>query len=1269
MKKLISVLLSAAIIFGCLPLISFAAYSDTEKVYTKNTDEVYFNEEYAQVGVPVTVSVKGGGDDLLYKWYIDGEEISNFTDSYTPVEFDIESMLTAEVYGADGEIIGTANMFISRLPVMYIETENREDIVVKEKRLRAHMKLQGNSEFNDSSVLYDGELEIKGRGNSTWQADKKPYKIKLDTKTKLLGMGKNKHWVLLSNPYDSSLSRNKLIYDLAADMGLDTMSCQWVDVVLNGKVVGNYLLCEHVRVGDTRVDITNWDDIAEDTAKAIYNANKKTMTKAERDELAELMEDNMDWVTDGFITYKGQTYTISDYYELPKTNGGYLLEGYEAEEPYFVSDGGYSVSVSSPEGIGKGMLTEINRYYSDFEKAALSSDFSAIINGHKVRYTELADLQSLAKYALVNEVFQNQDFMRRSTYMYKDVDGKLIFGPVWDLDNSSDNSSTNYSHYKWMGMDRAFLSNVVKDPVFVKAFYDSYREYRYTLIEDMLKPGGDIDKTLEKLSESGENNDRLWSNKVGFEDDLNNFKLWLSRRIDWIDTQMASFETLYASLNGSALNNSGASTIRLDGSTLYISSDSENVAEYYVYVNGEKRFELPFENEFTVGLISIPEESVVSVMSYDDDGNLVGMSTVSNYTEPTKLIITKKPDKLTYTSGDSIDLSGLELKAVFADGTEKTVQPEAALSYVSDCLGAQNPVYNKITDEIGNTYVSLRYRGASVDYRVTRTANEDADKVTRLIEALPQNNIADNLDLIFEAKLEYDALSDSAKQQVKDAEKIAEALQKVDKLAEEGPSPIVGCYIDTLSRYGQRNRIVVVAKGTPNKLRVFFDGSTTTLPVSNRTFCISEKRIAGFSLITIVYALSEQPLQIGAYYNHIQQGELYTFNSKKEYENCNRMITSLSSPKTLTSKDDSAELNFIVNERVEKVRAVAEGKLITTNAADGTAKISVPFSSAGTKNIEISYFADGEWHSYKNISVFVREKETSVYFALKYPAETVRDEADVFVAVPNVESVKLICAEEEINLSKSQKNGYDIWQCTVKSDVEKIYKLFVNSEDTGRTVNVQKVEELLIEDGVLIKCRADSGEIDIPVNVAEVADGAFDGFTGTVRCYKNSAAHKYAEANGIDFLNYGYTLDIPSELTMKIGEKRTVNPQAAPIFAPGFEFTVSSGNSQAVSVSGNIFEAVKPGYARISVKSNDGLIDEEIRVFVSGGCTKGDINADGKINSLDALLILQKSVGKIELNSDQSQAADINSDGNVNSYDALIALRISTMQETIWNYV
>ena len=302
MKKFISLLTAIVIVIGCLPVASFAAYNNGGKAYSENTDEVYFDREYAQVGMPISIKVKEADTDLLYKWYINGDEISNSGNSYTPLEADLESMLTAEVYGADGEKIGAANMLISKLPVVYIETENREQITVKDKVLKAHMKIQGNSEFSDASVLYDGETDIKGRGNSTWLANKKPYKLKLASKSNLLGMGANKHWVLLSNPYDRSLSRNKLTYDLAAEMGLDSMSSQWVDVVLNGKVVGNYLLCEHVRIGSKRVDITDWDDIAEDAAKAIYKANKKSMSKDERDELAALMESNMNWVTDGSVT-------------------------------------------------------------------------------------------------------------------------------------------------------------------------------------------------------------------------------------------------------------------------------------------------------------------------------------------------------------------------------------------------------------------------------------------------------------------------------------------------------------------------------------------------------------------------------------------------------------------------------------------------------------------------------------------------------------------------------------------------------------------------------------------------------------------------------------------------------------------------------------------------------------------------------------------------------------------------------------------------------
>ena len=62
------------------------------------------------------------------------------------------------------------------------------------------------------SDLTDVKLDyIRGRGNSTWQADKKPYKLKLDKSQDLLGMGKNKHWALLANRFDQSLLRNRLV--------------------------------------------------------------------------------------------------------------------------------------------------------------------------------------------------------------------------------------------------------------------------------------------------------------------------------------------------------------------------------------------------------------------------------------------------------------------------------------------------------------------------------------------------------------------------------------------------------------------------------------------------------------------------------------------------------------------------------------------------------------------------------------------------------------------------------------------------------------------------------------------------------------------------------------------------------------------------------------------------------------------------------------------------------------------------------------------------
>jgi hypothetical protein len=56
---------------------------------------------------------------------------------------------------------------------------------------------------------------------------------------------------------------------------------------------------------------------------------------------------------------------------------------------------------------------------------------------------------------------------------------------------------------------------------------------------------------------------------------------------------------------------------------------------------------------------------------------------------------------------------------------------------------------------------------------------------------------------------------------------------------------------------------------------------------------------------------------------------------------------------------------------------------------------------------------------------------------------------------------------------------------------------------------------------------------------------------------------------------------------------------------------------------------------------------------------QGDVNSDMKVNSSDALLVLQHSVQSIALTSAQQKLADMNSDKKINSMDALMILQTS----------
>lgn len=88
---------------------------------------------------------------------------------------------------------------------------------------------------------------IKLRGNSTALADKKAYNVYFDNSVEIFkGKAKGKKWSLLANAYDKSLLRSKLVFDLSKNIGMKvaTPETKYVDLYINGQLMGSYLLSE-----------------------------------------------------------------------------------------------------------------------------------------------------------------------------------------------------------------------------------------------------------------------------------------------------------------------------------------------------------------------------------------------------------------------------------------------------------------------------------------------------------------------------------------------------------------------------------------------------------------------------------------------------------------------------------------------------------------------------------------------------------------------------------------------------------------------------------------------------------------------------------------------------------------------------------------------------------------------------------------------------------------------------------------------------------------
>lgn len=146
----------------------------------------------------------------------------------------------------------------SRLPVIRLTTASgsMESIHADKENSEA-----GFMEVYDA----DGNIEtavkverLSGRGNTSWDAAKKSYAVKLADAEDVLGMGAEKSWVLSADYYDGAYIRNQIGFEIARESGMRfTPEECFVELYINDEYAGLYQLMEKIKPGKNRVDIGN----------------------------------------------------------------------------------------------------------------------------------------------------------------------------------------------------------------------------------------------------------------------------------------------------------------------------------------------------------------------------------------------------------------------------------------------------------------------------------------------------------------------------------------------------------------------------------------------------------------------------------------------------------------------------------------------------------------------------------------------------------------------------------------------------------------------------------------------------------------------------------------------------------------------------------------------------------------------------------------------------------------------------------------------------
>ena len=457
-------------------------------------------------------------------------------ENYKYATLDASKPITVSVWKYDIHIDYILKLTNTGLPVVRINTNGqsvtRRDTWVTGTTMRI--------ELPDGTVDYEGPLSIKGRGNGTWtDFPKKPYALRLDEKSKILGMHKQKRWILLANYKDRTLMRNDVSFWLSRQTEMPyTVSGEFVELEWNGTHMGNYYLCEQARIDDHRIDIKNPN--LQDPEKGGFFMEIDAFldyTSADRED----KEKDVGFRSTG----------ANSRYKLP-----YIFKDPDEDE------NGVPLTSSSAA------FTYMKNYVKNMEDAI----YAASSTNHE--WQKYLDMDAAIDYALIQELTMNHDSYNtwpgpgpHSAFLYKDSCGLLCFGPTWDFDYHTFTlyGDFEYSYTGWNNTENArikqweilkmdskegntnkyyFSDLVKKDPQFKARLLE-----RWNMYKDVWKEGfpAYVDEVARKIEVSETYNNSKWGypnkqngdNALSFKDAVSAMKTAFQKRWQWMDENLS----------------------------------------------------------------------------------------------------------------------------------------------------------------------------------------------------------------------------------------------------------------------------------------------------------------------------------------------------------------------------------------------------------------------------------------------------------------------------------------------------------------------------------------------------------------------------------------------------------------------------------------------------------------------------------------------------------------------------------------------------------